>query len=135
MLFFLIRMFSISGSLFLVPLLTRLLSFTDFSLVVMGSVSIIGEYVCYGMITSSAQSFLMWLGPTAGLISNAGVIAFRSMSTKLVGSKEKGMYLKQSTIKLIKLETFITIRFSKGKQIFNCKSNVMHFNILFFDHL
>ncbi|XP_071520098.1 solute carrier family 46 member 2-like [Panulirus ornatus] len=78
------------GSLFLVPLLTRMLSFTDPSLVVLGAVSIIGEYVCYGLVMGPPQSFLMWLGPPAGVISNAMVISFKSMSTKLVASKEKG---------------------------------------------
>nr|XP_045619011.1 proton-coupled folate transporter-like [Procambarus clarkii] len=78
------------GSLFLVPFLTRLLSFTDASLVVVGTLSMIGEYVCYGLVSGPPQAFLMWLGPPAGLISNAMVISFKSMSTKLVGSKEKG---------------------------------------------
>ncbi|XP_042230729.1 solute carrier family 46 member 3-like [Homarus americanus] len=78
------------GSLFLVPFLTRLLSFTDASLVVLGTVSMISEYVCYGLVSGPSQSFLMWLGPPAGVISNAMVIAFKSMSTKLVTSHEKG---------------------------------------------
>ncbi|XP_069959636.1 LOW QUALITY PROTEIN: proton-coupled folate transporter-like [Cherax quadricarinatus] len=78
------------GSLFLVPFLTKLLSFTDASLVVTGTISMIGEYLCYGLVSGPAQAFLMWLGPPAGLISNAMVISFKSMSTKLVTSKEKG---------------------------------------------
>ncbi|XP_069959716.1 proton-coupled folate transporter [Cherax quadricarinatus] len=78
------------GSLFLVPFLTRLLSFTDASLIVVGTVSMIGEYVCYGLVSGPAQAFLMWLGPLVSLISNAMVISFKSMSTKLVTSKEKG---------------------------------------------
>ncbi|XP_069180626.1 lysosomal proton-coupled steroid conjugate and bile acid symporter SLC46A3 [Procambarus clarkii] len=78
------------GSLFLVPVLTRLLSFTDISLVVVGTLSMIGEYVCYGLVGGPPQAFLMWLGPLASLISNAMVISFRSMSTKLVSGKEKG---------------------------------------------
>ncbi|XP_069180627.1 proton-coupled folate transporter-like [Procambarus clarkii] len=78
------------GSLFLVPFLTRLLSFTDASLVVAGAVSMIGEYLCYGLVNGPPQEFLIWLGPPAGLISNAIVIAFKSMSTKLVTTEEKG---------------------------------------------
>nr|XP_053653493.1 proton-coupled folate transporter-like [Cherax quadricarinatus] len=78
------------GSLFLVPFLTKLLSFTDASLVVIATVSMIGEYVCYGLVSGPAQTFLMWLGPPAGLISNAIVISLKSMSTKLVKSEEKG---------------------------------------------
>nr|XP_045619022.1 proton-coupled folate transporter-like isoform X1 [Procambarus clarkii] len=78
------------GSLFLVPFLTRLLSFTDASLVVVGTLSMIGEYVCYGLVSGPPQAFLMWLGPLASLISNAMVISFKSMSTKLVTGKEKG---------------------------------------------
>nr|XP_045589067.1 uncharacterized protein LOC123751011 [Procambarus clarkii] len=50
----------------------------------------IGEYVCYGLVGGPPQAFLMWLGPLASLISNAMVISFRSMSTKLVSGKEKG---------------------------------------------
>ncbi|XP_071518601.1 LOW QUALITY PROTEIN: lysosomal proton-coupled steroid conjugate and bile acid symporter SLC46A3-like [Panulirus ornatus] len=79
-----------AGSLVLVPLLTRLVSVTDSLLVVLGSVSIIGEYGCYGLVSDIAKKFLMWLGPPMGIISNASIIAFRSMSTKLVSEEEKG---------------------------------------------
>lgn len=72
------------------PILTKLLSATDASLAVLGSVSIIGEYVCYGLVNDVSQTFFIWLGPPAGIISNASVIAFRSMSTKLVCKEEKG---------------------------------------------
>ncbi|XP_042220976.1 proton-coupled folate transporter-like [Homarus americanus] len=77
------------GSLFLVPFLTRLLSFTDMSLVVLGTLSMIFEYLCYGLVIGPSQTFLMWLGPPAGIISNVMAIAFRSMSTKLVTKQEK----------------------------------------------
>lgn len=79
-----------AGSLLLVPLLTRLGSMTDSLLVILGSVSIIGEYSCYGLISDTAQKFFMWLAPPIGIISNASIIAFRSMSTKLVSEEEKG---------------------------------------------
>nr|XP_027214660.1 uncharacterized protein LOC113807571 [Penaeus vannamei] len=78
------------GSLFLVPILTKMLSFTDASLAVLGSLSIMGEYVCYSLVNGVSQAFLMWLGPPVGVISNASVIAFRSLSTKLVSKEEKG---------------------------------------------
>ncbi|XP_064120874.1 lysosomal proton-coupled steroid conjugate and bile acid symporter SLC46A3-like [Macrobrachium nipponense] len=78
------------GSLMLVPLLTRLVSMTDSLLVILGSVSIVGEYSCYGLISGVAQKFFMWLAPPIGIISNASIIAFRSMSTKLVDDEEKG---------------------------------------------
>ncbi|XP_064080709.1 proton-coupled folate transporter-like [Macrobrachium nipponense] len=78
------------GSLFLVPLMAKFLSIHDAALVVLGSVSMMAEYICYGMIRNADQSFLVWLGPVVGLISNACIIAFRSLSTKLVDSNEKG---------------------------------------------
>ncbi|ROT74992.1 adenylate cyclase [Penaeus vannamei] len=59
------------GSLFLVPILTKMLSFTDASLAVLGSLSIMGEYVCYSLVNGVSQAFLMWLGPPVGVISNA----------------------------------------------------------------
>ncbi|XP_068239194.1 lysosomal proton-coupled steroid conjugate and bile acid symporter SLC46A3-like isoform X2 [Palaemon carinicauda] len=79
-----------AGSLMLVPLLTRLVSMTDSLLVILGSVSIVGEYSCYGLISDVSQKFFMWLAPPIGIISNASIIAFRSMSTKLVEDEEKG---------------------------------------------
>ncbi|XP_063615444.1 lysosomal proton-coupled steroid conjugate and bile acid symporter SLC46A3-like [Penaeus indicus] len=79
-----------AGSLVLVPLLTRLVSISDTFLVILGSVSIVGEYGCYGFISGARQKALMWLGPPIGVLSNASVIAFRSMSTKLVSAEEKG---------------------------------------------
>ncbi|XP_037799540.1 proton-coupled folate transporter-like isoform X2 [Penaeus monodon] len=78
------------GSLILVPLLTRLISVSDPMLIVIGSLSIIGEYCCYGLIGGIATGFYIWLGPPAGLISNASIIAQKSMATKLVSSSEKG---------------------------------------------
>lgn len=72
------------------PILTKMLSFTDASLAVLGSLSIMGEYVCYSLVNGVSQAFLMWLGPPVGVISNASVIAFRSLSTKLVSKEEKG---------------------------------------------
>lgn len=78
------------GSLILVPLLTRLISVSDPMLIVIGSLSIIGEYCCYGLIGGVATGFYIWLGPPAGLISNASIIAQKSMATKLVASSEKG---------------------------------------------
>ncbi|XP_042883336.1 proton-coupled folate transporter-like [Penaeus japonicus] len=78
------------GSLILVPLLTRLISVSDPMLIVIGSLSIIGEYCCYGLIGGMATGFYIWLGPPAGLISNASIIAQKSMATKLVSSTEKG---------------------------------------------
>lgn len=78
------------GSLFLVPLCSRLLSLKDSILIIIGALSIVSEYVCYGLVGGAAQTFLMWLGPVVSIISNAYIIAFRSMSTKLVNSQEKG---------------------------------------------
>ncbi|MPC31180.1 hypothetical protein E2C01_024462 [Portunus trituberculatus] len=78
------------GSLFLVPLLTKSLSFTDTSLIVLGTGSLILEYLFYGLTGGVSMAFLMWLGPPGGLLSNACVIAFKSMATKLVNSQEKG---------------------------------------------
>nr|XP_027217831.1 proton-coupled folate transporter-like [Penaeus vannamei] len=52
-----------AGSLFLVPLLTRLVSLRDSLLVVLGSASIVGEYGCYGFVSNARQGALMWLGP------------------------------------------------------------------------
>lgn len=78
------------GSLFLVPLLTRTLSFTDTSLVVLGTASLILEYLFYGLTGGVSMAFLMWLGPPAGLVSNTCVIALKAMATKLVKSQEKG---------------------------------------------
>ncbi|XP_037795172.1 solute carrier family 46 member 3-like [Penaeus monodon] len=79
-----------TGSLLLVPVLTKSLATTDVLLIILGSASLIGEYICYGLVNGVPQTFLMWLGPPAGIISNASVIAFRSMSTKLVSKEEKG---------------------------------------------
>ncbi|XP_066960801.1 solute carrier family 46 member 2-like [Macrobrachium rosenbergii] len=78
------------GSLFLIPLLTKLCDIKDTALVLVGSLSIVAEYVCYGLVMNKSLSFLLWLGPVAGLISNASIIAFRSMPMKLVSSNEKG---------------------------------------------
>ncbi|ROT69738.1 Proton-coupled folate transporter [Penaeus vannamei] len=78
------------GSLFLVPILTKMLSATDASLAAVGALSTLGEYTCYSLVSGVAQTFLMWLGPPIGIISNALVIAIRSMSTKLVSKEEKG---------------------------------------------
>ncbi|XP_064080678.1 lysosomal proton-coupled steroid conjugate and bile acid symporter SLC46A3-like [Macrobrachium nipponense] len=78
------------GSMVLVPLLTKLCDIRDEGLVVLGSISIITEYVCYGLVTNKSLFYLLWLGPVAGLISNASIVAFRSLPTKLVGSNEKG---------------------------------------------
>ncbi|XP_066960794.1 lysosomal proton-coupled steroid conjugate and bile acid symporter SLC46A3-like [Macrobrachium rosenbergii] len=78
------------GSLFLIPLLTKLCDIKDTTLVLVGSLSTVAEYVCYGLVMKKPLSFLLWLGPVAGLISNASIIAFRSMPTKLVSSNEKG---------------------------------------------
>ncbi|XP_068222784.1 lysosomal proton-coupled steroid conjugate and bile acid symporter SLC46A3-like [Palaemon carinicauda] len=78
------------GSLFLIPLLTKLCDIKDTTLVVVGSLSMVAEYICYGLVMNKSLFFLLWLGPVAGLISNASTIAFRSMPTKLVGSNEKG---------------------------------------------
>lgn len=72
------------------PLLTRKLAFSDTSLVVLGAGSLILEYLFYGLTGGVNEAFLMWLGPPAGLVSNACVIAFKSMATKLVTSQEKG---------------------------------------------
>lgn len=76
----------------LVPVLTKSLATTDVLLIILGSASLIGEYICYGLVNGVPQTFLMWLGPPAGIISNASVIAFRSMSTKLVSKEEKGKF-------------------------------------------
>ncbi|XP_066960671.1 lysosomal proton-coupled steroid conjugate and bile acid symporter SLC46A3-like [Macrobrachium rosenbergii] len=78
------------GTLFLIPLLTKLCDIKDTALVLMGSSSIVAEYVCYGLVMNKSLAFLLWLGPVAGLISNASIVAFRSLPTKLVGSDEKG---------------------------------------------
>ncbi|XP_066960676.1 lysosomal proton-coupled steroid conjugate and bile acid symporter SLC46A3-like [Macrobrachium rosenbergii] len=78
------------GSLFLIAPLTKLCDIKDTTLALAGSLSIISEYVCYGLVMNKSLSFLLWLGPVAGLISNASIIAFGSMPTKLVGSNEKG---------------------------------------------
>ncbi|XP_064080711.1 lysosomal proton-coupled steroid conjugate and bile acid symporter SLC46A3-like [Macrobrachium nipponense] len=78
------------GSLFLIPLLTKLCDIKDTSLVVLGSMSIVAEYVCYGFVMNKSLFFLLWMGPVAGLISNASIVAFRSLPTKLVSSNEKG---------------------------------------------
>ncbi|XP_064080713.1 lysosomal proton-coupled steroid conjugate and bile acid symporter SLC46A3-like [Macrobrachium nipponense] len=78
------------GSLLLITPLTRLCDIKDTTLVFIGSLSIVNEYVCYGLVMNKSLSFLLWLGPIAGLISNASLIAFGSMPTKLVGSNEKG---------------------------------------------
>ncbi|XP_045132812.1 proton-coupled folate transporter-like [Portunus trituberculatus] len=78
------------GSLFLVPLCSKILHIKDTLLIIIGALSIVSEYVCYGLVGSAAQTFLMWLGPVVSIISNAYIIAFRSMSTKMVTSQEKG---------------------------------------------
>lgn len=74
----------------MVPLLTKTVNMTDSLLAVLGSVSIIGEYTSYGLVSDVAYKFFMWLGPPMGILSNASIIAFRSMSTKLVADEEKG---------------------------------------------
>ena len=48
------------------------------------------RYICYGLSGSAASAFLVWLGPAASLISNASIIAQKSMATKLVQPSEKG---------------------------------------------
>ncbi|KAK4304849.1 hypothetical protein Pmani_023221 [Petrolisthes manimaculis] len=78
------------GSLVLVPLLTKAVNMTDSLLAVLGSASIIGEYTSYGLVSDVAYKYFMWLGPPLGILSNASIIAFRSMSTKLVADEEKG---------------------------------------------
>ncbi|XP_068239196.1 lysosomal proton-coupled steroid conjugate and bile acid symporter SLC46A3-like [Palaemon carinicauda] len=79
-----------AGSLIMVPILTRLVSITDPLLIVIGSLSLIGEYCCYGFVSGAALGFFMWLGPMASVISNASIIAHKSMATKLVSPSEKG---------------------------------------------
>lgn len=71
-------------------MLTRRLSFSDTALVVIGAGSIILEYLFYGLTGGLQEACLMWIAPPAGLVSNACVIAFKSMATKLVTSGEKG---------------------------------------------
>ncbi|KAK7069263.1 hypothetical protein SK128_020524 [Halocaridina rubra] len=78
------------GSLVLVPILTRRVSIGDCFLIVVGSLSLIGEYCCYGFVSGLATAFMMWMGPLAGLISNASIIAHKSFATKLVSPAEKG---------------------------------------------
>lgn len=79
-----------AGSLVLVPLLSRFGNINDPLLVVIGSLSLIGEYCCYGFISGMSTAFFVWLGPLAGLISNANIIAHKSLATKLVSRTEKG---------------------------------------------
>lgn len=78
------------GSLVIVPILIRFISITDPVLIVVGSLSTMGEYCCYGFVSGAAMAFFMWLGPLAGLISNASIIAQKSLATKLVSATEKG---------------------------------------------
>ncbi|XP_068222433.1 lysosomal proton-coupled steroid conjugate and bile acid symporter SLC46A3-like [Palaemon carinicauda] len=78
------------GSMFLIPLLTKLCDIKDATLVVVGSLSLVAEYVCCGLVINKSLSFLLWLAPVVGIISNASTIAFRSLPTKLVDSNEKG---------------------------------------------
>lgn len=75
------------------PLCSRLLTLKDNVLIIVGALSMVAEYVCYGLVSGAAQTFLMWLGPVVSIISNAYIIAFRSLSTKLVGTEEKGMFV------------------------------------------
>ncbi|MPC95498.1 Solute carrier family 46 member 3 [Portunus trituberculatus] len=84
---------ALGSSLFLVPLCSKILHIKDTLLIIIGALSIVSEYVCYGLVGSAAQTFLMWLGPVVSIISNAYIIAFRSMSTKMVTSQEKGTFL------------------------------------------
>ncbi|XP_064120862.1 proton-coupled folate transporter-like [Macrobrachium nipponense] len=79
-----------AGSLIMVPILTRLVSITDPMLIVIGSLSLIGEYCCYGFVSGVSLGFFMWLGPVASVISNASIIAHKSLATKLVSPNEKG---------------------------------------------
>ncbi|XP_069180881.1 probable peptidoglycan muropeptide transporter SLC46 [Procambarus clarkii] len=79
------------GSLSLVPTLSNLLNFSDLALVVLGTVSIMLEYLCYGLVTSG-RGYLLWVGPPLGLLANANIIALRSSATKLVSKQEKGGY-------------------------------------------
>lgn len=72
------------------PLLSSKLSFSDTSLILLGTGSLVLEYLFYGLTSGASTAFLVWLGPLAGLVSNASNIAFKSMATKLVTSQEKG---------------------------------------------
>ncbi|ROT69739.1 putative proton-coupled folate transporter [Penaeus vannamei] len=136
------------GSLLLVPVLTNSLATTDVLLIIMGSTSLIGEYICYGLVSGVSQMFLMWLGPPAGIISNASVIAFRSMSTKIVSKEEKGRisavmaamnglmpmvaYAAYSPIYYVTVETFPATQFFFGASLNLCV--VAMFTIIHFTY-
>ncbi|XP_069994532.1 proton-coupled folate transporter isoform X2 [Penaeus vannamei] len=137
-----------TGSLLLVPVLTNSLATTDVLLIIMGSTSLIGEYICYGLVSGVSQMFLMWLGPPAGIISNASVIAFRSMSTKIVSKEEKGRisavmaamnglmpmvaYAAYSPIYYVTVETFPATQFFFGASLNLCV--VAMFTIIHFTY-
>lgn len=74
----------------MVPLLTKKAKLSDTVLVMLGSISIVAEYISYGVVDGCDKIFFMWLGPVLGVLSNAYIIALRSMSTKLVTKEEKG---------------------------------------------
>ncbi|KAK3856791.1 hypothetical protein Pcinc_036906, partial [Petrolisthes cinctipes] len=78
------------SSLIMVPLLTKKANLTDTTLVMLGTLSIVAEYLSYGLVGGCDTIFFMWLGPVLGVLSNAYIIALRSMSTKLVTKEEKG---------------------------------------------
>ncbi|XP_071520051.1 proton-coupled folate transporter-like [Panulirus ornatus] len=77
------------GSLSLVPTLSKWMTFSDSALALLGTVSIMLEYICYGLVNAD-RVFFMWLGPPLGILANANVIAIRSSATKLVRKEEKG---------------------------------------------
>lgn len=87
-----------AASLVLVPFLCKKLTLSDPSIVLLGSSSLILEYVCYGLVLSPSYWMFVWIGPAVGLLSNAAVIACRSMPTKLVTVVEKGKQFSLSAI-------------------------------------
>ncbi|XP_076059378.1 lysosomal proton-coupled steroid conjugate and bile acid symporter SLC46A3-like [Oratosquilla oratoria] len=79
-----------TASLVLVPLFCKFFTLSDSSLVLLGTSSLIFEYISYGLVRSSSDWMFMWIGPIVGILANTTIMACRSMPTKLVTSAEKG---------------------------------------------
>ncbi|XP_076042102.1 uncharacterized protein LOC143026001 [Oratosquilla oratoria] len=77
------------GSLVAVPLLSKGLQVSDGVLAMLGALSSVADYLCYGLVSSSTVS-LIWVAPVLALLVNSCVIAIRSTLSKFVMGDELG---------------------------------------------
>ena len=81
---------SIPASMFLVIRLTKKWEVSDYTFIIIGSVSSGLEYASFSLTLNPNYVALMWVAPFLGMLTNAQV-ALRSLPTKIVSPDEKGL--------------------------------------------